>query len=230
MTKTRTIKFCCPGYEEFLQDEKKICVSNETLTSKVLPSNISSNSLDLTTEKNPYVIMNYTGEYGKEFNHYMKMGLNESNVQQSVNKLVEYEIKKASEEMSGNYLTEPEGYIILDVAGNEIEPLKHPQYVTDHHSVNHHDESIAMVTVGSLIFGMCIFLILMVYIIRKQNAPRERDIEIIDPRFESTKSKLPPSKIVHEPLPSKINFNLFFKTFYFSLKFKYFPLIFKYFR
>lgn len=205
MTKSRTVKFCCPGYEEFIQDGKKICVSNDTITSTspITLLNISSNSSNFSSERNPYINMNYTGEYGKEFNHYMKMGLNESNVQQSVEKLVEYEIKKANEELSGHYITEPEGYIIVDVTGNEIEPLKHPQYVTDHHAVNHHEDSIAMVTVSSLILGMCIFLILMVYIIRKQNSPRERDVEIIDPRFEVKKSQMPPSKIVHEPLPSK---------------------------
>lgn len=115
------MKFCCPGYEELLQDGKKICVSNTTLvTSTTLSTlfNISPNSSEFSKEKNPYV--NYTGEYGKEFNHYLKMGLNESSVQQSVDKLVEYEIKKASEELSGHYLTEPDGYIIYDVAGNEI--------------------------------------------------------------------------------------------------------------
>lgn len=157
-----------------------------------------------SSEKNPYV--NYTGEYGKQYHHYMKMGINDSNVQESVEKLIEFEIKKASEELPEHFITETDEYIIVDVAGNEIEPLKHPQYVTDHHSVSHHEESIAMVTVGSLIFGMCIFLILMVYIIRKQNSPRGRDVEIIDPRFETTKSKLPPSKIVHQPLPSKLRF------------------------
>lgn len=150
--------------------------------------------------------MNYTGEYGKDYNHYMKMGLNESSVQQSVDKLIEYEIKKASEELHGTLITEPDGYIFVDIGGNEIEPLKHPQYVTDHHNTHHHEESIAMVTVGSLIFGMCIFLILMVYIIRKQNVPRERDVEIIDPHFETKKTKIPPSKIVHEPLPSAWEF------------------------
>lgn len=156
-----------------------------------------------STEKNPY--MNYTGEYGKEYNHYVKMGLNESDVQESVDKLVEYEIKKANEEMHGTFIDEPDGYIFVDIGGNVIEPLKHhPEFVTDHHNAHHnHEENVAMVTLGCLVLGMCIFLILMVYIVRKQNAPpRVRDVEEIDPRFVITKTKTP-SKIVHEPLPSK---------------------------
>jgi hypothetical protein len=211
VTRSRVIKFCCPGYEEFEADGKKVCNSNTTTIittsngryhAKI--KNDSSDNPQLTsTEKNPY--QNYSGEYGKEFNHYVKMGLNESDAQQSVNKIVEYEIKKANEDFEKQLVDEPTGYIFVDVSGNEIEPLKHPQYVTDHHVSGHHEEAVAMVTVGCLVLGMCIFLIIMVYIMRKQQ-PRdrhERDIEFIDPRFESTKTKLPPSKIVHEPLPSE---------------------------
>lgn len=184
---------------------------NETSTIKT-PSKWSKKSENVknltleTTEKSPYT--NYSGEYGKDFNHYMKMGLNESDTQQSVHKLLEMEIKKAKEDYDGTIIDDSDGYIFVDVAGNEIEPLKHPQYVTDHHSVSHHDENIAMVTVGCVVFGMCIFLILMIYILRKQQ-PRDRDVEEIDPQFATKKAKLPPSKIVHEPLPSLYFFIVF---------------------
>jgi hypothetical protein len=209
VTRSRVIKFCCPGFEEFETDGKKLCRSNETISTTTRTTTVSSVNLTVSnpllpsTEKNPY--QNYSGEYGKHFNHYVKMGLNESDAQQSVNKIVEYEIKKAKEEFEHQLAEEPEGFIFVDVSGNEIEPLKHPQYVTDHHLSHHHEETVAMVTVGCLVLGMCIFLIIMVYIMRKQQ-PRERDprdIEFIDPRFESKKTKLPPSKIVHEPLPSR---------------------------
>lgn len=182
-------------------DGKKICTSNATTTTKTIRTTSKSPMINSSTEHNPYE--NYTGEYGKEFHHYMQMGLNESNVKESVEKLIEYEIKKVNEELHGTYIAEPDGYIFVDVGGNEIEPLKHhPEYVTDHHNSHHHEENIAMIIIGCLIFGMCIFLIIMVYIVRKQNAPRERDVEEIDPKFDVKKTKMSPSKIVHEPLPS----------------------------
>lgn len=233
MTRSRVIKFCCPGYEEFESDGKKICKANENETTTIEPKRSTKNPKNAelvlkddnnlesstkvsslndtdstdspttknitleTTEKNPY--MNYSGEYGKDFNHYMKMGLNESDTQQSVNKLMEMEIKKAKEDYD---TVEDESYVFVDVGGNEIEPLKHPQYVMEHHYfANNHDENLAMVTVGCVIFGMCIFLMLMVYILRKQQR-YDRDIEIVDPRFESKKTKMPPAKIIHDPLPS----------------------------
>jgi hypothetical protein len=158
-----------------------------------------SNATVLVTEKSPY--LNYSGEYGKEFNHYMKMGLNESDAQQSVNKLIELEIKKAKEDF-GEF-QEPDGYILVDVTGNEIEPLKHPHFITDHHALDEHhrhEENVAMVTVGCLVFAMLMFLVIMLYIMRRQSS-HDRDIEEIDPKFESRKSVLPPSKIVHQPLP-----------------------------
>lgn len=233
VTRSRTIKFCCPGYEEFESDGKKICKASENETTTIIQKKSTKNSKNEelvlkddnnlesstkqsknsdsestdstttknvtleTTEKNPY--MNYSGEYGKDFNHYMKMGLNESDPQQSVNKLMEMEIKKAKEDYDTP--EEDESYVFVDVAGNEIEPLKHPQYVMEHHYfASNHDENLAMVTVGCVIFGMCIFLMLMVYILRKQQR-YDRDIEVVDPRFESKKGKLPPAKIIHDPLP-----------------------------
>lgn len=143
MTKSRTIRFCCPGFEEYDTKEKKICIKNGTLA-----NSSKLNNINVTTEKNPY--LNYSGEYGREFNHYLKMGLNESDAQQSVNKLVEYEIKKAKEEFEPDILDDTDSYIFVDVSGNAIhaiEPLKHPQFVTDHHSVAHHEEVIAMVKI-----------------------------------------------------------------------------------
>ncbi|KAG5666277.1 hypothetical protein PVAND_017588 [Polypedilum vanderplanki] len=204
VTRSRVIKFCCPGYEEFETDGKKLCISNDTITTTTQINSFRKDKKTITnsqlsTEKNPY--QNYSGEYGKEFNHYVKMGLNESDAQQSVNKIVEYEMEKAKENLANEIVEEADGYIFVDVTGNEIEPLKHPQYVTDHHLVGHHEETVAMVTVGCLVLGMCIFLIIMVYIMRKQQSRDDRDVEFIDPRFETKKSKLPPSKIVHEPLP-----------------------------
>lgn len=152
----------------------------------------------VTTEKNPY--MNYSGEYGKEFNHYVKMGLNESGVQESIDKIVEIEYKEASKDIPNEVMEDVDGYIILDVP-NELEPLKHPQYVTDHHAVHHHEETIAMVTVGCLILGMLVFLLAMVYIRRiTRQLPVSRDI---DNEADMQKPyKIDSSKIVHEPLPS----------------------------
>lgn len=159
-----------------------------------------------TTEHNPY--SNYSGEYGKEFNHYVKMGVNESDVQQSIDKIIDIELKNADEELQQRVLNDIDGYILVDVAGNEIhsiEPLKHPQYVIDHHAVNHHDESIAMVTVGCLVLGMLVFFLAMVYIRRvTRRIPASRDI---DPEADMQKAEKPQrlhsSKIVHEPLPSR---------------------------
>lgn len=158
-----------------------------------------------STEHNPYE--NYSGEYGKEFNHYVKMGLNESDVQESIDKIVRIEIKTANEELRHQTIDDNNGFIILDVSENDIndfEPLKHPQYVTDHHAVSHHEESIAMVTVGCLILGMLVFLLAMVYIRRvTRRLPPSRDI---DPEADLQKFHrqhiLEPSKIIHEPLPS----------------------------
>lgn len=155
-----------------------------------------------TTEHNPYA--NYSGEYGKEFNHYVKMGVNESGVQESIDKIVEIEINKASEDFRPAVIDSVDGYIILDV-DNGLEQLKHPQYVTDHHAVQHHDETIAMVTVGCLILGMFVFLLAMVYIRRiTRRLPASRDIDVESDMQKP--QKLEPSKIVHQPLPSmKIN-------------------------
>lgn len=160
-----------------------------------------SEKVDTTTEHNPYA--NYSGEYGKEFNHYVKMGVNESDVQESIDKIVEIEYKKASEEFRPHVIDNIDGYIILDTE-NELEPLKHPQYVTDHHTVSQHDENIAMVTVGCLILGMLVFLLAMVYIRRiTRRVPASIDI---DPEADLKKPyKLEASKIVHEPLPSMDN-------------------------
>jgi hypothetical protein len=151
-----------------------------------------------TTEHNPYA--NYSGEYGKEFDHYVKMGVNESDVQQSIDKIVEIEYKKESEVFQPEVIDNVDSYIILDV-DNELEPLKHPQYVTDHHIIHHHEESIAMVTVGCLVLGMLVFLLAMVYIRRiTRRVPASRDIEV-DGDMQKP-YKLEPSRIVHEPLPS----------------------------
>jgi hypothetical protein len=190
-------------------------MENETLsttTINALRTNPMSNNKMTTTAKTPYA--NYSGEYGKEYHHYVKMGLNESDAAQSVHKLMELEEESKEKELV-EVIEDPTvsgDFIIVDVTGNEIEPLKHPlsEYVTDHHSHHHeHEENIAMVTVGCLIFGMLMFLILMMYIMRKQQQHHtndvQRDVEFIDPKFESKKSKFPPSKIVHEPLPSKSN-------------------------
>ena len=156
-----------------------------------------------TTEHNLYA--NYSGEYGKEFNHYVKMGVNESDVQESIDKIVEIEYKRASEEFQPRVIDTIDGYIILD-AENEIEPLKHPQYVSDHHTVHHHEESIAMVTVGCLVLGMLVFLLAMVYIRRITRRLPARD----DPEADMQKPykfEAPKIKIIHEPLPSmKIKF------------------------
>lgn len=158
------------------------------------------------TEHNPYE--NYTREYGREFNHYVAMSVNESDVQRSIDKIVEVEIKRAKEELGQEVVEDIDGYILLDVSGNEIrelESLKHPQFVSDHHAVSHHEESIAMVTVGCLILAMLVFLLAMVYIRRiTRRVPASRDIDLeADFQKPQAPHKLEPSKIVHEPLPSR---------------------------
>lgn len=184
-------------------------------SSSTKESVITSTATDLitpaTSEHNPY--MNYSGEYGKDYNHYVKMGMNESDVQGSIDKVVEYEIKKATEESEQRHLVEEsEGILVFDIEGNEVDTIKHPQYVTDHHAANHHDESIAMVTVGCLILGMFVFLILMFYIRRiTRKVPSSAMIQqYIDPEFGMKKPQPPPSlasQIKHDPLPGKLVFN-----------------------
>lgn len=51
------------------------------------------NASKLQIDHNPYMLMNYSGEYGKQYNHYVKMGMNESGVEESVKKIVEYEVR-----------------------------------------------------------------------------------------------------------------------------------------
>lgn len=166
----------------------------------------TSTEATLSTEHNPYE--HYSGEYGKEYNHYVKMGINDSNVQQSIDKIVNIEIEKVNHELHRQAVEDSNEFIIFDVPRNELndfEPLKHPQYVSDHHAANH-QESIAMVTVGCLILGMLVFLLAMVYIRRvTRRLPASRDI---DPEADLKRfQKLEPSKILHQPLPSNLKFS-----------------------
>lgn len=165
------------------------------------------NETSQSTEHNPYE--NYSGEYGKQFNHYVRMGINESGIQESIDRIVDMEIRNANEDLRQQIIEDGNGYIILDVSENEIhnlEPLKHPQYVTDHHVVGHHEESVAMVTVGCLVLGMLVFLLAMVYIRRiTRRVQASRDIEA-DLQDIQKPHKLEPTKIVHAQLPSKIIF------------------------
>lgn len=180
-------------------NESKIASTTAASTADPFMKNVTVKDTMTTTEHNPYA--NYSGEYGKEFNHYVKMGVNESNIQDSIDKIVEIEYKTASEDYRPEIIDTVDGYIILDV-DNNLEQLKHPQYVTDHHAIHHHEETIAMVTVGCLILGMLVFLLAMVYIRRiTRRVPASRDI---DPEADMQKpQKLETSKIVHEPLPSE---------------------------
>lgn len=139
------------------------------------------------------------------------MGVNESDVQGSIDKIVEMEFTKANEDFR-HQVEEVGGYIYLDVSDNEInelEPLKHPQYVTehhdhhDHHDVGQHGETLAIVTVGCLILGMLVFLLAMVYIRRiTRRVPSSRDIEA-DLQKPQKPDIFGTTKIVHEPLPCK---------------------------
>lgn len=165
------------------------------------------NETSNSTEHNPYE--NYTGEYGKQFNHYVQMGMNESGVQESIDKIMEIEVKQANEELRQQLIDDVNGYILFDVSDNEIhdvvEPLKHPQYVSDHHVVGHHDENIAMVTVGCLILGMLVFLLAMVYIRRiTRRVPASRSIDT-EADFQAMEKpyKLEPTKAFHSQWPSK---------------------------
>lgn len=160
-----------------------------------------------TTEHNPY--SNYSGEYGKEFNHYVKMGMNESGVQESIDKIVDMEVKYANDELRRRgFLQHADGYVVVDVSENEIrdlEPLKHPQYVSDHHSISQHDETIAMVTVGCLILGMLVFLLAMVYIRRITRKVPSHQVHLdLEADWKKTlePNKMKPTKIIHESLPS----------------------------
>ena len=175
-----------------------------------MKSNVTKVSIknETDTEHNPYA--NYSGEYGKEFNHYVKMGVNESDVQSSIDKIVEIELTKANEDYRQS-VEDAGGYIYLDISENEInnlEPLKHPQYVTDHHTVSHHEDTLAMVTVGCLILGMLVFLLAMVYIRRiTRRVPTTRDIEA-DLQKPQNPHIFEPTKIGHKPLPCKIQISL----------------------
>lgn len=197
---TLPINFSNPKTGECLKSGEKFELT--TTTKAAAKADPFMRDPQTTTEHNPYA--NYSGEYGKEFNHYMKMGVNESDVQQSIDKIVEMESERGNDELGRpQYIDDADGYILLDVSGNELEQLKHPQYVTDHHAVSHHEESIAMVTVGCLILGMLVFLLAMVYIRRvTRRVPATIDIEA-EFQKPQKQSKLEPTKIVHEPLPSK---------------------------
>lgn len=205
---TILIAFSHPQTGECLKSGAKF-EATTTIKSNATDTSVAADSFVknplTTTEHNPY--SNYSGEYGKEFNHYVKMGVNESDVQQSIDKIVDIESKHGNDELGRpQYIDDIDGYILVDVSGNEItdhsEALKHPQYVTDRHAVHHHEESIAMVTVGCLILGMLVFLIAMVYIRRvTRRVPSTTDIEA---EFQCPEKphKLELSKIVHKPLPS----------------------------
>lgn len=158
---------------------------------------MTKNSSKSHVDHNPYMLMNYSGEYGKQFNHYVKMGANESGVEESVKKIIEYEVRKAEEEY-GQF----DGYIILDVENN-FEPLHHPQFVTDHHAaIREHDETVAMVTVGCVILGMLIFLLAIVYI-KRGTTPVSQIHNANDPEFgiKTEKEFTKIAKIQHSPLP-----------------------------
>lgn len=186
-----------------MRDDEKVELS--TTTSKATRK--SDPKASTSTEHSPYA--NYKGEYGKEFDHYFKMGINESDVQQSIDKIVELESKKASEEYRYQEVQDIDGIIYFETSGNdipEIEPLKHPQFVSDHHAVAHHEETIAMVTVGCLILGMLIFLLAMVYIRRiTRRVPSSR---IVDPEADMQKPQMQKvfdiktNNFTHLPLPS----------------------------
>lgn len=150
-------------------------------------------------DHNPYMLMNYSGEYGKQFNHYVKMDANESDVEESVKKIIEYEVRKAEEEY-GQF----DGYIILDVENN-FEPIHHPQFVTDHHAaIREHDEIVAMVTVGCVILGMMIFLLAIVYI-KRATTPRPQVIHDPESGFvKKEKELVKVAKIQHSPLPGRV--------------------------
>lgn len=170
-----------------------------------------------TSEHNPY--SNYSGEYGKEFNHYVRMGMNESDVQESIDKIVDMEVKFAHDELRRRgFLQDADGYVVVDVAENEIrdlEPLKHPQYVSDHHTVSQHEETIAMVTVGCLILGMLVFLLAMVFIRRIiRKVPSHHGHLDLEADWKKTlePNKMSPTKIIHEALPSRKHFEIFIKS------------------
>jgi hypothetical protein len=200
-----SVTFSHPQTGDCLKRGEKIELSVTTMKSSegetVKPESDSfmkNATVQLTTEHNPYE--HYNGEYGKEFNHYVKMGVNESDIQESIDKIVELEAKE--ELKHPQVLDTLDGYIIFDVNDNNLEPLKQPEPAIDHHphGGHNHDESIAMVTVGCLILSMLVFLLAMVYIRRiTRRVPASM---IIDPEADLQKPyKLEPSKIVHEPLP-----------------------------
>lgn len=189
-----------------MRDNEKIELSTTTMKAN---ENEASKAKQLaktdkmtSTEHNPYA--NFSGEYGKQYDHYYKMGLNESDIQESINKIVDMEVRKANEELRYHAVDDADGFIYLDIPDNEvhnIETLKHPQYISDHHSVVHHDETMAMVTVGCVIFGMLVFLLAMVYIRRvTRRVQSSRDIEAYLQKPNKLQS-MGSIKTVQAPLP-----------------------------
>lgn len=183
-----------------MKKDYKIETLSTTSKTRVLKGLVNMNNVS-ATDHNPY--MNYSGEYGKEFNHYVKMGVNESDVQESIDKIVEIEFTKANEDFR-QAVDDAGGYIYFDASENAIDDLESSQYVTDRHSTIHHEEYVAMVTVGCLILGMLVFLLAMVYIrrvTRRVSTTRDIEADLQKPQKPNT---FEPTKIVHEPLPCKI--------------------------
>lgn len=148
-------------------------------------------------EVNPYMSMNYSGEYAHDYHHYMKT--NETDPQKSVNMLVDAE---NNNEFLAEDIKQSGGVLFVELPEHTLEKLRHPQYVIDHQEHDKHDETVAVVTVGCLLLGMFVFLMLVIYIRKMNKRLPERipDIESYLSKHDHIPMKF---RDMSEPLPSK---------------------------
>lgn len=146
---------------------------------------------------NPYMSMNYSGEYAHDYHHYMKT--NETDLQKSVNMLVDAE---NNNEFLAEDIKQSGGVLFVELPEHTLEKLRHPQYVIDHQEHDKHDETVAVVTVGCLLLGMFVFLMLVVYIRKMNKRLPERipDIESYLNKHDHIPMKF---RDMSEPLPPK---------------------------
>lgn len=114
------------------------------------------------------------------------------------------EIEGESEELQNVDYQDGNEFIYLDT--NELPDIETTPTYLDHHQLNQHNESMAMVTVGCVVLGMFVFLIVMVILRR---LTRRRRVDHEDDFQETMKQiKLDPAKIVYPPMPSKTSFDV----------------------
>ncbi|CRK94233.1 CLUMA_CG007748, isoform A [Clunio marinus] len=180
---------CHPQTGECLREEESIEV-NKT----IIDSDSFNASIINSTEHNPYE--HYKGEYGKQFNHYLKMSVNESNVQQSIDKIIDMEVRLATEGRHQQGSLDKDEYIVYEVDGNESDAFQLPKHSIEQEAMNYHEEMMTMVTVNCFILAVIVLLI-FIYVIRKIVRKRSRNV---DPEFNIQEFQKP-LKLIQEPLP-----------------------------